>query len=244
MNTPNLSLLESQGSPKVLVPIGTRRVPKLGAGSKILDNMNKTADHAFFNTHNSCNNTRTNLGATPKIKFWKNQRACRSHDRSPMMDTSGDFAFDNSGKYDCTVDRSGSVKMSTKNIRITTKKGRRPRPEGENFEDEIEDWYYCQINKRGKSGADNLNEKKTSTVAEAFLGGVMPKMTWEKQTKLEPGLKSGKYRPKVEKDINYLKEEINKNILDELVLKEIKAKGIPGLSKNNRDNIKRISLES
>jgi hypothetical protein len=161
-----------------------------------------------------------------------------------MMDTSGDFAFDGSGKYDCTVDRSGSVKISMKNIRISTKKGRRPRAESEKFEDEIEDWYYCQINKREKSGADDVREKKTSTVAEAFLGGVMPKMTWEKQTKLEPSLKSGKYRPKVEKDINYLKEEINKNILDELVLKEIKAKGIPGLSKHNRDKTERISLQA
>jgi hypothetical protein len=53
MNTPNLSLLESQGSRKPQDAIGTRRASKFAAGSKILDNMNKTADHAFYNKHNS-----------------------------------------------------------------------------------------------------------------------------------------------------------------------------------------------
>lgn len=75
------------------------------------------------------------------------------------------------------------------------------------------------------------------------MQNLLPKFSYKPQ--LENDEKKAEYIPKMENDYGYLKEEINSNILDDLVLKEINKNGLPNMTADEMSSAKRrMTLQS
>ena len=98
-----------------------------------------------------------------------------------------------------------------------------------NFGDTIDEWYYV---KKEQNSAENLLGSVGNKVSDKIgkmIQSMLPKITFEKGVKNEVVEKAPKPKSKIFSNMNPIREEINKNILDDLVLKEIKRNGFKNI---------------